>query len=60
MGIYLFMLEVCLENEGYKFDRFIYEDNTCDITKLVCDRLMDTNNKSYIDNCNYYRKVGNQ
>ena len=30
MGIYLFMLEVCLENEGYKFDRFIYEDNTCD------------------------------
>ena len=30
MGIYLFMLEICLENEGYKFDRFIYEDNTCD------------------------------
>lgn len=30
MGIYLFMLETCLEHENYSYDRLLYEDTTDD------------------------------
>ena len=30
MGIYLFMLETCLEHENYSYDRVLYEDTTDD------------------------------
>ena len=30
MGIYLFMLETCLEHENYSYDRVLYADTTDD------------------------------
>lgn len=33
MGIYLFMLETCLEHESYSYDRSLYADTTDDCTE---------------------------
>lgn len=35
MGIYLFILEACLEHENYSFERFLYEDTTDDNVEIT-------------------------